>query len=315
MFCPNCGKEIEDGAQSCAACGTVLNVVPAETKDDSNVLAGSFLNNKIDGLISALRGVRWDKGFDCAERGTISIGIWGYYLLALFSLITFPIICSKVEMTGIGFLMGFVFLVFCVIFGYCGTKLYGSIRNLIDNIPSSVSSMNIVDMLAVISIVAAIFGSAVCFVIGNNDTAQMVMMMAGVSTDGFNGIGVGVLIGGIYIFIMLVGAKSLLGVKEEKCGSAEEFLGIVTMFIKMAARLTPFIWALGAFAAVVLEIVALVSGEDGDFIVNTGVAVSVAVMTGFFPLIIYINYITYNFVLDFAKSVLSVPGKIDALKK
>ena len=64
----------------------------------------------------------------------------------------------------------------------------------------------------------------------------------------------------------------------------EEFLGIVTMFIKMAARLTPFIWALGAFAAVVLEIVALVSGEDGDFIVNTGVAVSVAVVTGFFPL-------------------------------
>lgn len=313
MFCANCGKQLDDNVDVCPACGasTKPAAAPAKPKSNGALLKGTFINDAIDSCIGCLRKVGWDKGFDNAERVTNSIGTWGYYLLGVFSLIAFPIIFSKLEMGGTGFLVGLVFLVFCVIFGYCGTKLYSSIRNLIDNIPSSVSSMNVIDVIAVIAAVAAVLGSVVCFIASGNDLLAMLM-------DGENTVlvpvGFALLLGGAYVCVMLLGSQKLLGVKEENCGSAEEFLGIITMFIKMVTRLTPFIWGVGAFAAVVLEIVALASDGE-EFLVYSAIAAGTAIITGLLPLLVYINYIMYNFVLDFAKSVLSVPGKIESLKK
>lgn len=312
MFCGKCGKELDDNAETCPACGATTRTSPAPAKSNLNgaLLKGTFINDFIDARIAGLRNVSWDKGFDKAENVTNAVGTWGYYLLALFSLIVCPVILSKADMGGTGFLIGLVFMVFCILFGYCGTKLYRTIRNLIDNIPSSVSSMNVIDVIAVVSAVFSILGSIVCFVASGNRMVKMMM-------DGNNGIlivaGILFLIFGAYVCVMLIGSKKLLGVKEEKCGSAEEFLGVITLFIKMGTRLTPFIWCAGAFASVVLEIAALASKYDGAL--YSSIALGTAVATGFFPLVMYINYIMYNFMLDFAKSVLSIPGKIDALKK
>lgn len=313
MFCTKCGKEIDENVDVCPACGTSIKPVATSTnaKTNGSLLKGSFVNDRIDSCLASLRKISWDRGFDKAEMFTNSIGTWGYYLLAVFSLIAYPILFSKIEMGGTGFLIGLVFLVFCFFFGYCGTKLYSSIRNLIDNIPSSVSSMNVIDVIAVIAAILAVFGSITCFIASRIDLVAMLMSATDVSLVL---VGVVLLFAGAYICVMLIGSQKLLGVKVEKCGSAEEFLGLITLFIKMLTRLTPFIWGAGAFAALVIEIQAL-SSDGGDFFAYTGLAAYTAVITGLLPLIVYINYIMCNFILDFAKSVLSVPGKIDSLKK
>lgn len=313
MFCYQCGKEIDENAEVCPFCGAPkkMDSAPTEKKRKSFFQKSSFINDFIDARIAKLSEVNWDKGFDKAEGVAKAIGIWGYYLLALISLFAFPIIASKAEMTGTGILAGLIVPLFSIMFAYGGTKLYGSIRNLIDNVPSSVSSMNSINVIAVFAAVFSVVGCVACFVACGN---TMIQFWLGEDSSTFAIAGVVFLVFGAYTCLMLIGSKKLLGVKEEKCGSAEEFLGIFTMFFKMGARLTPFIWCVGAFVAVLLELVALVSGGEDAFAFS-GIAVAVAVFTGIFPLLVYINYLIYNFMLDFAKSILSIPGKIDTLKK
>ncbi|MBR6513733.1 MAG: zinc ribbon domain-containing protein [Clostridia bacterium] len=108
MFCNNCGKPIEDNAQSCPFCNaTVYNTEPVldtaiteeeDNKKQSNILIfgilSLFFNNSIWGIIAGAIALYLSKSYKdlkgnlpaCARTGSI-LGIVGL-ILSIFNVIS-----------------------------------------------------------------------------------------------------------------------------------------------------------------------------------------------------------------------------------
>lgn len=104
--------------------------------------------------------------------------------------------------------------------------------------------------------------------------------------------------------------------KENSAG--QEALGIITFFLKGLLKLIPIIFGVGLIVATVMLFIDFIGvfGDGYAFAWQRGNWTATQILTfGLLPFISYILFVLYYLVIDIIRAILSVPDKLDELKK
>ena len=99
---------------------------------------------------------------------------------------------------------------------------------------------------------------------------------------------------------------------NEEASSDEDWISIVLFFVKGNLFIAPYYWTL---SLTILSINLLVHLGAEDFVLFQQFTQSISIMAaiGIMPLTVYLMFLGINFVLNLAKSLLSVPKKLDTI--
>ena len=297
MFCSKCGKELPDDAVKCDACGSVLK--PAAIVELVSAKS-SLLNQWIDCGLNYLRKLPFEKMVNALENLISRIGVFSFYLLGLVGLVGGLITALHYESLQ-GLWIGLGWLLLCILFAYFGTKLLQSIKALVLSTNSLFSSQSLLDCITVLLLLSGLAALAAGIYL-SFDTSDGTHFWYGL----------------IGFFMAEFGAVCSLApqlVSTEAgiaCSPGEELIGLGTFFIKIMLRMLPFIWCIGALLTMIYVIIHLGSDNVGEHIMT---GFSTTIVLGLLPLAYYLGFLLYYFVIDLARAVLSLPGKLDRLNK
>lgn len=298
MFCSKCGKQLPDDAVKCDECGAEVRSVGAIV--DLLDKKGVMLNRWIDGGLDWLRKLPFESVINVAEKFFSRIGIFSFYLLGLVGLVGGIVAAIRYEyITPLW--IGICWLLLCILFAYFGTKLLQSIKALVMSTKGVFSSQALLDCITLLFLLSGV----VALVMGIYfacDEADSEYLWQGII--GF--------IGCEFVTICALEPKLVSTEAGIACSPGEELIGLVTFFIKVMLRMLPFIWCLGAFFTMIYVIVHL--GAE-NLNVYLSESFELTLLLGIAPVVYYLGFLIYYFVIDLARAVLSLPGKLDKLDK
>ena len=295
MFCSKCGKQLPDDAVTCDGCGASLKSTDIIALVDSK---STLLNRWIDLGIEFLKKIPFENFVNRAETIIGRVGVLSFYLLGLIGLIGG--ITGAIRYDYLGMLwIGIAWLFLCILFAYFGTKLLQSIKALVINTKSLFSSTALLDCIIVLFLLTGIV-FLVCGIYFTCDESD------------FDHLWTGLLGFVVFEFSAICALKPQLVSTEAgvPCSPGEELIGLGTFFLKILLRMLPFIWCLGAFGTMLYVVVHL-GAENLNEHIMTGFEATL--ILGLAPLTYYLGFLIYYFIIDLARAVLSLPGKLDKL--
>jgi hypothetical protein len=272
----------------------------------------SWLNEKmtalwIDQLLGKLKSGYFADFFDKNEKWLTKYGLYGLYLLALLGLlasIVFPIRYEGFPwQRSLG--MGIVWFLTCIVAHYIAYKLLPALGKIIKATPTKLSSYAFLECLAMI------FG-----ILGIISLLGGLYLWA--KTSSFDSFLVGLLlfIACEYVFALCINPK-LLNIEEDKQTTAgQEFIGLLSFAMKGFLRLIPIVFGAGVILGVfdVSELLFKKFEYMGE-VIEKCLQIARLGFVVILPLIAYVLFLAYYFMIDLANAVLSVPAKLDALSK
>lgn len=260
----------------------------------------------IDKLLDFLRSSYSYDFFEKNENWLTKAGLFGLYVLALLGLIlsiVFPLRHDLDFDTYFGF--GIVWFFLCFIFHYTAWKFLPALSHIIQTTPTKLSTKAFLDTLALIAGIAGVVSIM----------SGLLLWIEKSSIELF--------ITGIFIFIICEYMLSLclhpenLNIKlNEQISVGEEFLGLISFFMKSFIKLIPIVFGLGIVFGIInlLELLLVKSNfleQQVEMVSDIWTLFAIALL----PVIGYLLFLVYYFVIDLAIAILSIPPKLDRLDR
>ncbi len=236
--------------------------------------------------------------------------ILGHYSLLIASILALLIgIIGAIRLESfMFFLTALGFSILVLVIQYIADKFSHAGEILIKNNPTSLSSTAFLDSLGLLAMIGGI-------------VALLVNLYFAIKSPSLNALLTGV---GLFVFLEFVALIALNPelitvdvVKETTAG--EEAIGILTFFIKKIIKLVPILFGLGVIIGTVMLLVSsfdLFSNERMLFApAKIEWSYSLIISSGLLPLLSYILFVLYYLVIDIIRAILSLPRKIDNLRK
>lgn len=278
---------------------------PKTASKSKFLLSDNFTAKIIDRFLDYLQQKSWSTRINKGEAICNQIGLYGIYFIGVMSFIFALCLPLKIHgfSFGYGLLIGFCILLSAIFLNFAADKMLPSLKLLIEGTPVRISSPAFFTVSAVFSGIFGLLVLAACSIIA-------------VQRGDF-----GSFLYGLLVFVcaeymmMLLLNPSLLKVEVVRNVSAgEEFIGILSFFMKAMLKLIPLIFAVsmlfGAYQIVAMLFTGYINFAQfyGDVrsLYNTA-------MVALLPLSGYLLFLFYYFAIDLAKALLSIPEKLDKL--
>ncbi len=236
--------------------------------------------------------------------------ILGHYSLLIASVLALLIgIIGAIRLESfMFFLTALVFSIFVLVIQYIADKFSHAGEILIKNNPTSLSSTAFLDSLGLLAMIGGI-------------VALLVNLYFAIKSPSLNALLTGV---GLFVFLEFVALIALNPelitvdvVKETTAG--EEAIGILTVFLKKIMKLVPILFGLGVIIGTVMLLISsfnLFSNERMFFApAKIEWSYSLIISSGLLPLLSYILFVLFYLIIDIIRAILSLPRKIDNLRK
>ena len=260
----------------------------------------------IDKLLDKLRKGYFSDFLEKNEKWLVTTGLFGLYIAAVLGLLAsfiLPIRYNDADSASI-IGLGVVWFFLCIIIHYTAWKFLPALSHLIQNTPTKLSSKSFLDSLALLAGIAGVIS-----LLGG--------LLLWIKTSSFDSFIAGILIFILceYILSLCLVPKNLNIEISEKTSVGEEFLGLISFFMKGFLKLIPVIFG-AAIILIIIKIIELLfvkyefTGQMRLTFSEIGNLTTLAIL----PVTGYFLFLLYYFLIDFAMAVLSIPGKIDAVK-
>lgn len=260
----------------------------------------------IDKLLDRLRSGYFSDFFETNEKWLTKAGLLGLYISALLGLLSSLVLPCRYDIhfwTSFG--IGIAWFFSCIVIHYTAWKFLPVLSHIIQSTPTKLSSKAFLDSLALI---AGITG-AISILVG---------LILWIKTSSFDA-----LIQCIFIFILCEYMLSLclnprnLNIEvSEKTSVGEEFLGLISFFMKGFLKLVPIFFGSGIIFGIInlLELLFMKFEYMGE-IVSKASEIGYLAAISLLPVVSYFIFLAYYFVIDLTMAILVVPSKLDRLDK
>lgn len=259
----------------------------------------------IDRFLDYLRRGYFSDFFEQNEKWLRTIGLMGLYASAVLGLLASFVLPLRYDFplgTSVG--IGFIWFFACIVVHYTAWKFLPVLSHIIETTPTKMSSRAFLDSLALVAGIAGVIS-----LIGG-----LYLWAKTASFDAF--------CAGIFAFILCEYVLSLclnprlLNIEiGEKTSVGEEFLCLVSFFMKGLLKLVPIAFGSGILFGVI-DLIDLVFSKFEHFSQISDKASGIAEVAVFavLPVLAYLLFLAYYFVIDLAMAVLSIPTRIGALR-
>lgn len=261
----------------------------------------------IDKFLNHLRKGYFSDFLEKNEKWLIATGLCGLYISGILGLLTSFVLPMRYENVAYGptIGLGVIWLFLCIVIHYIAFKFLPALSNLVKNTPTQLSSKSFLDSLALLAGIAGVLS-----LLGG-----LFLWIRTSSFDSFV-IGIFVFIFCGYILSLCLVPKNLNIEIIEKTSAGEEFLGLISFFMKGFLKLVPVAFAAGVILTIINIIELLFVKFDSAAQINAQYAeIGTFAKLSLLPLTAYFLFLLYYFVIDLAMAILVVPGKLDAIKE
>ena len=278
-----------------------------------------FLPDLVAGLLQGIRNTLSGGFLKTSIDAARDVGHYGVLAAAALA-----VICAVVAVFKVGSAAplgaGLVLLVAVVIAQYIANRFFAANETLVTSSNARVSSLALLDcvaLLALLGAVAALVGATIiCIRFGEWRPLIPAAVTAALWT---------------YFAVVTLHPESVNVSKGETIGG-EEAIGLLTFFLRAAVKILPIYFFVLTAAGVLIAALSLfnaagpvgavaqmspipvpfrlLAGSGEDF-----AGITLVVSACLLPLFGYVGYILFSLPLDLWRALLSVPGKLDALKR
>lgn len=260
-----------------------------------------FIANIIDALLNKLKTGYMADFFESNQKWLVKTGLYGMYVSAVLGLIcsvAFPIMYDKIQW-GISLAVGGGFFVFCIVAHYLAVKFLPSVDALLKSTPSSMGSRAFLDSFAFLFVVSGVF-SLVCG------------LVIAIASDSFYSFILGVF--GFIFFEYLVSLclkPELLNITiDENASAATELLGLLSFAVKASLKLVPIAFGSSVIFGLIYMLGLMLADYQYLFEIEADVFQVGLVYVGVLsPILGYLSFLIYYFLIDLAMAVLSLSKK------
>ena len=275
------------------------------SKEAKKILNETVTAVWIDKFLNNLKKGYFSDFLEKNEKWLVATGLFGLYLSGVLGLLASLVLAMRYEFVGYGTIgLGVVWLLLCVIIHYIAFKFLPTLSHLVKNTPTQLSSKSFLDSMALLAGIAGILS-----LLGG--------LYWWIKTSSFDPfvVGIFVFIFCGYILSLCLVPKNLNIEIIEKTSAGEEFLGLISFFMKGFLKLVPVLFAAGVILTII-NIIELLFAKFGsmDQINMQYVEIGNYANLSLLPLTAYFLFLLYYFVIDLAMAILVVPGKLDDLK-
>lgn len=272
-----------------------------EKKDKTAGVLKVFTTNALcDGILDKVRELPTEKYFSVGVEWAVKIGAIAFKVAAVAAVlaaIVLGIRADSIRMLLLGILVA---VPACLIFSYIGSKLFHGVMQLIRNFPSRFTSRAFPDCIALVSLFAAVAALLVGILFSISERSWFILVIGLVTALACGFLG------------LLAATPKILAMEIVEISSpAEELIGIMSFNIKAFLLTTPFIWGVGSVLLVLSLLLSMFMDSEAELFAS----LIPFIILGLLPLLVYLTFLAFAFSIDFARAILSVPGKLDALKK
>lgn len=279
-----------------------------EPKNTSNLkfwISDNFTAKIIDRFLEYLQQKSWSNRINKGEEICSRIGLYGIYFIGLAGFIFS--LCLPLKISGFGFgyaiLIGICVLLAAIFLNFAAYKMLPSLKLMIDGTPVRISSPAFFTVSAVLS---GIFGLLVL-------AASSIMAVQRGDFGSFL-YGLLVFVCAEYMMMLLLNPSLLKVDVVRNVSAGEEFIGILSFFMKAMLKLIPLIFAVSMLFGA-YQILAMLFTGYTNFAQFYGDVRSLynTAMAALLPLSGYLLFLFYYFAIDLAKALLAIPEKLDKL--
>ena len=260
----------------------------------------------IDKLLNFLRNGYFLDFFEKNEKFLIKYGLYGLYVSGILGLVASLVLPIRYKLSyGYSMGVGVSWFFLCIMMHYIASKFLPNILNIINSTPTKFSSQAFLDSLAVI---AGIIG--IISLIGG------VYLWAKTSSVEVFVISIFIFIFCEYILSICLKPKLINIEITKKTTAGEEFIGLLSFFLKSYLKLIPIMFGSGIIFGIINMLELLFMKFDYMWqITMKAKQVGNLTSAALLPITGYLLFLLLYFMIDLAKSLLVIPEKLDALKK
>ncbi|MEI6166764.1 MAG: hypothetical protein WCS52_06185 [bacterium] len=258
----------------------------------------------IDNLLIHMRKEYFTDFFEQNEKWLTKYGLYGLYAAALVGFISSIVYPIRYELSwGLSLGIGFGWIVACIVSHYVAYRLLPVISNLIKSTPTKLSSSALLDALALLCGIAgvAILGTSI---------------YGWAKTSEFDKIIEGILMFVTFEYLMALCLNpGLLNIAiEEKTTAGQEFIGLLSFFLKGFLKLIPIMF--GSWILIGVANMTLMLFQKPETLnIGNVFAIGYMLIAAVLPVVGYLLFVSNYFLIDLAGAVLSVPSKLDCLNQ
>lgn len=277
-------------------------MVTKKKKQDRDSLTSEWIDKSFDWL----KKKGFVNFFENNQKWFVKVGFYSVYIIALMAIVVSIVLPFKYSAISWAqsIILGIVAFISMFVVHYTAYKMLPALDLLIKNVKVQISSSA---FLSVSCLFAGIFG-IVAIIMG-------IILAINLSSFHILLAGVGVAIVCEYWMALLLSPAQLNVEVVKDTSAGEEFIGLLTFFMKGMLRLIPIIFGCAMVYALFLMITVLFTHYqyleplhlDLNYIVSV-------VSIGLLPLVGYLMFLGYYFTIDICRAILAIPGKLDKTK-
>jgi hypothetical protein len=274
---------------------------PAPQKAKWDVLLAVRLG---DGLLAWTRRLMSATRFETCDAAIERAGHYALIAAAALGLLA-GIVAAIKSNQFFPFLAGIVWVPCVGIVQYVAARFAGATRGLIRAAPTQLASEALLNCLALLHTLLGV-------------AALISYSVAAIRTEtvGLFGVGVAYFVACELITWICLNPSLLAITIQPAAGAGEEAIGVLTFIMKLLTRLTPMVFGIGAMLGALRLLILLVQTfrDRAELPMAAVPAVGLVIVSGCLPLIAYVLFVLNWLALDVIRAILSLPGKLDALK-
>lgn len=240
--------------------------------------------------------------FERQESIFSRLGLFALYVSAVLGLLASIIFPMRYEISfGYSIAWGLTWFLTCIACHYIAWKFLPGLTNLIKSNPTKLCSTAFLDSIAVSTGILGVLS-----LVGG------VYIWARSSSTGVLVTSLAVFVISEYLFSLCLNPSSLNIIISEKASAGEEFIGLISLFMKCFVKLIPV--AFGAsIVLVAINLVDLLLLDGNFFLVISRIpGICAYTAMALLPAAGYLIFLQYYFLMDVALSILSLPSRLKA---
>ena len=211
------------------------------------------------------------------------------------------------------FLAGLIAVLLLAVLQFVAKRLLDACASIVQSSPTRVGSLAVIESIALLLLLAAV-------------AALVSGIIAAIQFESINPLIPPLLAAAVLLVAAGVALHpSLANVEQAPATAGEEAIGLFSFFAKAALVLQPLVF-FGYAAAGTIIVLLAIFGRDAAFShallafvpfpVPTEIAGAGLIAAGcLFPVFAYISFLVYYLLIDVLRAILSIPGKLDQLRR